>query len=146
MKSTMDYMVGNTAIQIVNKGNKIKIINVEKEKIKKKFLKKCIASVLVGILTLGSCLYVVELNNARVFLDRQVYSLQGEIDELEKEIVLAREGEQTVIDYGEILEKAKSMGMNFPKNEQIYRYTVEKSTAIRINPSFFQQNKKTQKK
>ena len=84
MKSTMDYMVGNTAIQIVNKGNRIKIINVEKEKKKKKFLKKCIASMLVGIVTLSSCMYVVELNNARVFLDSQVYTLQEEISELEK--------------------------------------------------------------
>lgn len=146
MKSTMDYMVGNTAIQIVNKGNRIKIINVEKEKKKKKFLKKCIASMLVGIVTLSSCMYVVELNNARVLLDSQVYTLQEEISELEKEIVVAREDGQKVIDYEEIFEKAKSMGMDFPQNEQIYRYTVEKSTAVRIKSSFFQKNKKTQKK
>ena len=101
---------------------------------------------LVGIVTLSSCMYVVELNNARVLLDSQVYTLQEEISELEKEIVVAREDGQKVIDYEEIFEKAKSMGMDFPKNEQIYRYTVEKSTAVRIKSSFFRKNKKTQKK
>ena len=33
MKTTMDYMVGNTAIQIVNTGKRIKIVDVEKEEL-----------------------------------------------------------------------------------------------------------------
>ena len=35
MKVTMDYVVGNTAIQIVNTGKKVKIVDVEKQKKKR---------------------------------------------------------------------------------------------------------------
>ena len=39
MRITTDYMIGNTAIQIVNTGRKIKIVDVEKQRTKKRFLK-----------------------------------------------------------------------------------------------------------
>ena len=39
MKVTMDYVVGNTAIQIVNTGKKVKIVDVEKQKKKRKFIR-----------------------------------------------------------------------------------------------------------
>ena len=42
MKVTMDYVVGNTAIQIVNTGKKVKIVDVEKQKKKRKFIKQWI--------------------------------------------------------------------------------------------------------
>ena len=32
MKTTMEYMVGNTAVQIVNTGKRIKVIDIKKEK------------------------------------------------------------------------------------------------------------------
>lgn len=138
MKNTVDYMVGNTAIQIVNKGNKIKIVDVEKQEKKRKFRKKCLVSLMTGFVVFASCMYVVNLQNRKVFLDKQVYSLQTEIDELEKENkMLVREEEQETIDYAEILKKAKAMGMDFPKENQICHYKVDKSTAVRINSSVF---------
>lgn len=143
MKNTLDYMVGNTAIQIINKGNKIKIVDVEKQKIKKKFLKKCAAVVLTGVVALGSCLYVVDLQNTKVFLDRQVYILQGEIDALEKENnQLAGEGKQEAVDYEKILARAKELGMDFPQRGQICKYTADKSTAVRVNSLLLPYNTK----
>ncbi len=39
MRATMDYMVGNTAIQIRSSKNKITVIDVRKEKVRKSILK-----------------------------------------------------------------------------------------------------------
>jgi cell division protein FtsL len=106
---------------------------VEKQEKKKNFLKKCLVSLTTGLVVLGSCMYVVNLQNTKVLLDKQVYSLQTEIDELEKENkLLADAGDENAIDYDEILAKAKALGMKFPKKEQICYYSVDKSTAVRV--------------
>ena len=116
MKITTDYVIGNTAIQIVNTGKRIKIVDVEKRARKKRFWKRCCITFLTGILILSSCFYVVDLQNTKVFLDKQVYALEGQIDTLEKEnLILTKK--------------------NFPTNDQIYYYDAGKSTAVRINPS-----------
>jgi cell division protein FtsL len=139
MKSTTDYIVGNTAIRIVNKGSRIQIIDVQKKEKKRKFRMKCLASLTTGLIVLASCLYVVNLQNTKVLLDRQVYSLQTEIDEMEKENkLLVRETEETAVNYEDILAKAKALGMKFPQKEQICYYRVDKSTAIRVNSSAYE--------
>lgn len=144
MKITTDYLIGNTAIQIVNTGRKIKVIDVEKKAMKTRFWKKCCMMVLTGAIILSSCFYVVDLQNTKVFLDKQVYALEGEIDALEKEnLVLSKKTTGNVVSYDEILRKARKMGMDFPTNEQIFYYNAGKSTAVRVNssPTSGQENK-----
>lgn len=136
MKTTTDYMIGNTAIQIVNTGKKIKIVDVEKQKVRKRFWKKFCLTLLTGSIVLTSCFYVVNLQNTKVFLDKQVYVLQGQIDDLEKEnIILEKENEKVKIDYDEVYQKARELGMVFPTYKQLYYYDANKSTAVRINQS-----------
>lgn len=137
MKNTMDYMVGSTAFQIISKGNKIKVINVEKEKKRKQFARRCVLCFLSGLLVFGSCFYVVSLNHTRGELNRQVYSLRDEVNQMEEEnCLLTQQEEQKKIDYNKILVKAKALGMDFPKKNQVFLYTVSKSSAVRVNPLF----------
>lgn len=133
MKTTLDYMVGNTAIQIVNTGKRIKVIDVEKEKNRKRFWKRFfIVSFMAALLTV-TCFHVVKMENHKVLLDRQVYRLRSQINVLEKEnVILRRQNEEVAIDYNEIFERAKGLGMRFPTNRQLETYTVEKSTAVRM--------------
>lgn len=133
MKTTMDYMIGNTAIQIINTGNKIKVIDVEKRKIRKKFWGRFILVSLLTAILAVTCFYVVQLENRKVLLDKQVYALQAQIEELEKEnLVLEKQNSETPIDYQDIFTRARELGMRFPTNQQIETYTVEKSTAVRL--------------
>ena len=135
MKITTDYMIGNTAIQIVNTGKKIKVIDVEKQKVKKRFIKKLLAAVISSALAFGGCFYVLALQNTEVILNQKVYALRGQIEQLEKENSrIQKENEENAMtDYDEILKKAHEMGMVFPTNGQIYAYAGDKSTAVRIN-------------
>lgn len=134
MKNTTDYMVGNTAFQIVNKGKKIIVVDVEKEKARKKFLRKCLCTLVIGLLVFIIGMSFVYLENSRVLLDRQIYTVQGEIAEIEGEIqLLEKEEEQNVVDFSDILKRAKKMGMRFPRLGQVCYYKADKSTAVRIN-------------
>lgn len=134
MKTTMDYMVGNTAIQIINTGKKIKIVDVEKEKVRKKFLARLILVTLIAAMLMVTCFYVVQLQNRKALLDREIYTLQTQVEDLEKEnIVMEKQNAEVAIDYEDIYKKALELGMRFPTNQQIQTYTVEKSTAVRIN-------------
>lgn len=134
MKTTMDYMVGNTAIQIINTGKKIKIVDVEKEKVRKKFLARLILVTLIAAMLMVTCFYVVQLQNRKALLDREIYTLQTQVEDLQKEnLVLEKQNAEVAIDYEDIYNKALELGMRFPTNQQIQTYTVEKSTAVRIN-------------
>lgn len=133
MKTTMDYMVGNTAIQIVNTGRKIKIVDVEKRKVKKRFWKRFFVISLFAAALMMACFHVVRLENHKVLLDQQVYALQAQVENLEKEnLVLEKQNEGVAIDYQDIYSKARNLGMKFPTDQQIQTYTVEKSTAVRM--------------
>lgn len=133
MKTTLDYMVGNTAIQIVNTGKRIKIIDVEKEKIRKRFWKRFLVVFFMAALLTIACFHVVKMENHKVLLDRQVYRLQSQVNVLEKEnVILRRQNEEVAIDYNEIFKRARRLGMHFPTNQQLETYTVEKSTAVRL--------------
>jgi len=135
MRITTDYMVGNTAIQIVNTGRKIKVIDVEKERKKRYFVKVFLVTLFSSIFFLGSCFYIVKLHNMSATLDKTNYILQGEIKNLEREnAVLTRETESATVDYKELYKKAKALGMKFPTKEQIYHYDAERSSTIKMEP------------
>ena len=85
MKVTMDYVVGNTAIQIVNTGKKVKIVDVEKQKKKRKFIKQWIIASAASLVLILSCFQIVRMENQEVLLNKQVYKLASQIDVLEKE-------------------------------------------------------------
>lgn len=133
MKTTLDYMVGNTAIQIIHTGKKIRVVDVEKEKVRKIFLARFILVTVIAVLLIVTCFYVVQLQNDKVLLDQKIYTLQGQVEDLKKEnIVLEKQNEEAAIDYEEIYRRALALGMRFPTNDQMHTYTVEKSTAVRM--------------
>lgn len=135
MKITTDYVVGNTAIQIVNTGRKVKVIDVEKERKKRYFARIIFVTLLCCMFFLGICFYIVNRQSTSVMLEQQNYSLKREIESLEQEnAVLAREVENVNVDYKELYKKAKELGMKFPSSDQVYEYDAEKSTAVRIIP------------
>lgn len=134
MKNTMDYMAGSTAIQIITTGKKIKVVNVEKKKRKRRMIRSALIGLTTAAITVGSCFYVVTMQNTETMLDRQVYSLRGEIDELQKENSrLQKEYENKELDYEEIMEKAQELGMRFPTEAQVLTYHFGKSTAVRVH-------------
>lgn len=136
MKLTMDYMVGNTAIQIINTGKKIKVVDVEKAKVRRSIVKHLIVALAITGILITLCFYVVRLENQKVLLNRAVYTLQSQVDRIAKENVSIQKQEQEVpVDYEEIYKKALSLGMRFPTKEQIGTYSAEKSTAIRLKNS-----------
>ena len=133
MKTTMDYMVGNTAIQIVNTGRKIKIVDVEKRAVKKRFWKRFFMVSFIAAALMVAGFYVVRLENQKVLLDQQVYELQAQVKDLEKEnLVMEKQNEEVPIDYQDIYNRALGLGMKFPTEQQVQTYTVEKSTAVRM--------------
>lgn len=133
MKTTMDYMVGNTAIQIVNTGRKIKIVDVEKRAVKKRFWKRFFMVSFIAAALMVACFYVVRLENQKVLLDQQVYELQAQVKDLEKEnLVMEKQNEEVPVDYQDIYNRALGLGMKFPTEQQVQTYTVEKSTAVRM--------------
>ena len=133
MKLTTDYMVGNTAIQIINTGRRIKIVDVEKAKVRRSIMKHLIIALAITGMLITLCFYVVRLENQKVLLNRSVYTLQTQVDKIAKENVLLEKQEQEIpVDYDEIYDRALALGMRFPTNDQIGTYNVEKSTAIRL--------------
>ena len=129
MKVTMDYVVGNTAIQIVNTGKKVKIVDVEKQKKKRKFIKQWIIASAASLVLILSCFQIVRMENQEVLLNQ----LASQIDVLEKEnLALKKQEADVTISYDDLFARAKSLGMKFPTNCQVQTYTVEKSTAVRL--------------
>lgn len=134
MRATMDYMVGNTAIQIRSRKNKITVIDVRKERVRKSILKHLLVALVITGLLILLCFYVVRLENQKVMLDKSVYVLQSQVDDIIKgNVVLQKEEESLLVDYDTIYEKALMMGMKFPKKQQVGTYDAQKSTAVRLN-------------
>ena len=61
MKSTTEYMIGNTAVQIVNKGKRICVVDVEKRKLKGRIVKRGLVTVIMAAMLTVACFYVVRL-------------------------------------------------------------------------------------
>ena len=121
--------MGNTAIQIVNTGKKVKIVDVEKQKKKRKFIKQWIIASAASLVLILSCFQIVRMENQEVLLNKQA----SQIDVLEKEnLALKKQEADVTISYDDLFARAKSLGMKFPTNCQVQTYTVEKSTAVRL--------------
>ena len=128
MKSTTEYMIGNTAVQIVNKGKRICVVDVKKRKQKGRMV-----TVIMAAMLTVACFYVVRLNNQQVILGDSVQRLQDQVTVLkEKTEEMKREASDAALDYDTIFSKAKKLGMKFPKQDQVYDYKVQKSTAVRV--------------
>lgn len=133
MKSTTEYMIGNTAVQIVNKGRRICVVDVEKRKQKDRIVKRGLVTVIMAAMLTVACFYVVRLNNQQVILGDSVQRLQDQVTVLkEKTEEMKREASDAALDYDTIFSKAKKLGMKFPKQDQVYDYKVQKSTAVRV--------------
>lgn len=133
MKSTTEYMIGNTAVQIVNKGKRICVVDVKKRKQKGRMVKRGLVTVIMAAMLTVACFYVVRLNNQQVILGDSVQRLQDQVTVLkEKTEEMKREASDEALDYDTIFSKAKKLGMKFPKQDQVYDYKVQKSTAVRV--------------
>lgn len=133
MKSTTEYMIGNTAVQIVNKGKRICVVDVKKRKQKGRMVKRGLVTVIMAAMLTVACFYVVRLNNQQVILGDNVQRLQDQVTVLkEKTEEMKREASDAALDYDTIFSKAKKLGMKFPKQDQVYDYKVQKSTAVRV--------------
>lgn len=133
MKSTTEYMIGNTAVQIVNKGKRICVVEVKKRKQKGRMVKRGLVTVIMAAMLTVACFYVVRLNNQQVILGDSVQRLQDQVTVLkEKTEEMKREASDAALDYDTIFSKAKKLGMKFPKQDQVYDYKVQKSTAVRV--------------
>lgn len=133
MKSTTEYMIGNTAVQIVNKGKRICVVDVKKKKQKGRMVKRGLVTVIMAAMLTVACFYVVRLNNQQVILGDSVQRLQDQVTVLkEKTEEMKREASDAALDYDTIFSKAKKLGMKFPKQDQVYDYKVQKSTAVRV--------------
>ena len=133
MKSTTEYMIGNTAVQIVNKGKRICVVDVKKRKQKGRMVKRGLVTVIMAAMLTVACFYVVRLNNQQVILGDSVQRLQDQVTVLkEKTEEMKREASDAALDYDTIFSKAKKLGMKVPKQDQVYDYKVQKSTAVRV--------------
>ena len=133
MKSTTEYMIGNTAVQIVNKGKRICVVDVKKRKQKGRMVKRGLVTVIMAAMLTVACFYVVRLNNQQVILGDSVQRLQDQVTVLkEKTEEMKREASDAALDYDTIFSKAKKLGMKFQKQDQVYDYKVQKSTAVRV--------------
>lgn len=133
MKSTTEYMIGNTAVQIVNKRKRICVVDVKKRKQKGRMVKRGLVTVIMAAMLTVACFYVVRLNNQQVILGDSVQRLQDQVTVLkEKTEEMKREASDAALDYDTIFSKAKKLGMKFPKQDQVYDYKVQKSTAVRV--------------
>lgn len=84
MKSTTEYMIGNTAVQIVNKGKRICVVDVKKRKQKGRMVKRGLVTVIMAAMLTVACFYVVRLNNQQVILGDSVQRLQDQVTVLKE--------------------------------------------------------------
>ncbi len=133
MRAVTDYVIGNTAVRIVDTGRRLRVIDVEKEREKKQFRKVAIATLLAALLTLGSSLSVVDYHSSHTMLDKHIYSLKSEIEELERENkCLEKKINENTLTYDEIYEKATALGMHFPLKKNVRNYRYKKGNGIRL--------------
>lgn len=123
MKYTTDFIVGNTAMKIVEKGNHIKVIDVEEQREKRSLLGRILLVTVLSILLVSGCYSVITKSSQSVLLSRQISALNVEIEQLQKEKSDLENSQIDAIDYDKIMEEAVTKyGMSFPENDQIYTY------------------------
>ncbi len=134
MKAVSEYIIGTTAVKIVDTGRRIRVIDIEKEHERKQFKKTVVAMIFAAILSFATSLSVVSFHNSQTLLDKQIFTLRSEIDSLERENkVLEKENEEKEkLSYNKILKKATAMGMGFPTKQRVKTYVYKKGSGIKI--------------
>ena len=134
MKTTMEYVVGNTALQIINTGKRIKVVDVEKKETRRFFIKTVLMILFISAISLFGCVWLISLQKQSTVMTEQVYTLQSQVTDLEMETKgLRKEVDNLTVDYAEILKKAKVLGMDFPKEGQILSYENLPSNMVRVS-------------
>lgn len=134
MKTTMEYVVGNTALQIINTGKRIKVVDVEKQETRRFFIKTVLMILFISAISLFGCVWLISLQKQSTVMTEQVYTLQSQVTDLEMETKgLRKEVDNLTVDYAEILKKAKVLGMDFPKEGQILSYENLPSNMVRVS-------------
>ncbi len=134
MKTTMEYVVGNTALQIINTGKRIKVVDVEKKETRRFFIKTVLMILFISAISLFGCVWLISLQKQSTVMTEQVYTLQSQVTDLEMETKgLRKEVDNLTVDYAEILKKAKALGMDFPKEGQILSYENLPSNMVRVS-------------
>ena len=134
MKAVSEYVIGNTAVRIVDTGRRIRVIDIEKEKERKQFKKTAVATILAAALSFATSLSVVSFHNSQTLLDKQIFTLRSEIDSLERENkVLEKENEEKEkLSYAKVLKRATALGMSFPTKKNVKTYTYRKGSGIKF--------------
>lgn len=134
MKTMMEYVVGNTALQIINTGKRIKVVDVEKQETRRFFIKTVLMILFISAISLFGCVWLISLQKQSTVMTEQVYTLQSQVTDLEMETKgLRKEVDNQTVDYAEILKKAKALGMDFPKEGQILSYENLPSNMVRVS-------------
>lgn len=134
MKTTMEYVVGNTALQIINTGKRIKIVDIEKQETRRFFIKSVFMILFISAISLFECVWLISLQKQSIVMTEQVYTLQSQVTDLELETKgLRKEVDNRTVDYTEILKKARELGMDFPKEGQILSYKNFPSNMVRVS-------------
>lgn len=133
MKAVTEYVIGNTAVKIVDTGRRIRVIDVEQQKERIHFAKTAIAVVVAAALSFITCLSVVNFQHSKTCLDRNIFTLKAEIETLERENkTLEKKVQERELPYNKIYKKAIAMGMDFPKNDHVKQYTYKKGSGIHL--------------
>lgn len=127
MKHTTNFIVGNTAIQIVEKGKHIKVIDVEEHREKKSLFQKVLLVTVLSVLLFSCCYSIISKSSQSILLSRQIATLNTEIEQLEKEKSDLQNRQIDAIDYDMVMQEAvNKLGMAFPENDQVYTYRAVK--------------------
>ncbi|MCR4605275.1 MAG: hypothetical protein K5639_04675 [Eubacterium sp.] len=134
MRAETQYVIEGTAVKIVDTGRCIRVINVEQQKAKRYFFKTLMIIIISAFLTFSASLFLVDHTHTKVLLDKNIYTLKTEIKNLEHENTILQKNieEKKPIDYNKILEKAHSMGMDFPTNDRVETYRYRKGSSIKV--------------
>lgn len=127
MKQITEMFVGNTAMQIVEKGNHIRVINIEQHKQRRFVIRNTLLVMVLSIMLVGISYSIIKNTNENVMLGREIAALNTEISQLEKENSDFRNNQYVTVDYDKLMKEAKGKyGMDFPKKKQVLSYQVEK--------------------
>lgn len=145
MKAVSECLIGNVAVRIVDTGRSIRVINIEKATEKRRFRKTVLAIILTAVLSLTTSLSVVNRQNSRTSLEKQVFALKSDIESIEQEnLTLEKKIEEAEhLSYRAVYKRALAMGMDFPKNGQVKKYHVRSGdkkkapAALMFDKAFF---------
>ncbi|MBO6107909.1 MAG: hypothetical protein J6P16_00720 [Eubacterium sp.] len=134
MKAVSDYIIGSTAVKIIDTGRRIRVIDVKKQTEKKHFIKISVAVIIAAALSLFSSLGVVRYSNSESILNKKNYILKTQIERLQRDNdCMLKNLEENSLSYSEIFDRATHMGMRFPSGKNIRTYKYKKGSCIRMH-------------